>query len=367
MAALTTLEFMEGFDHLGSADYGVKWNTIVINPTIQAPRPNSTGTNPKSALVTGAIAKTLTPAANNSIVVGVAYRDADTSTSCMVLDVRGSAQPLLQVQRDAITGLWTVTIGGVSYQSTDPLQAYQQGNWIYIEVAAHFVAAAGGKFTMRIGGQVVTGLQRTGITTTTGGVSQLDTVRLQPGSHAASYDDFFVKTGSAGFNDIVYPTANYDFFGDARIETKFPEADSGVAGHDQWAIGGTTPAATRWQSCNDQPMTLATGDVTTVETSTNNNIQAFNMQDLVAVPVVIHGVQLNVIVRKQDPGVTHTLSNLIHKIGTGDTVLTAQNIQDTYQANRTMHPLNPDAVAWTAAHLSGTGSGNFQFGGKLIS
>lgn len=108
-------------------------------------------------------------------------------------------------------------------------------------------------------------------------------------------DDLYVFNGSG--------TTNNDFIGDVRVEYKKP---NGAGNSSMSVIGGTAPAATRWQSVDDGQ---ADGTATYVSLLADNDKDSYTHEDITYDGAVVYGVQGVIAVRKDDSGlaaVRHT-------------------------------------------------------------
>lgn len=105
-----------------------------------------------------------------------------------------------------------------------------------------------------------------------------------------SIDDLYVLNTSGSTNN--------DFLGDVRVDYKKP---NGVGNSSMSVIGGTTPAATRWQSVDDQE---ADGTATYVTFEADDDADSYQHEDILYDSAVVFAVQGVAAVRKDDSGLS---------------------------------------------------------------
>lgn len=127
----------------------------------------------------------------------------------------------------------------------------------------------------------------------------------------ASFTQFYIGGGGisggfegwAGHIDDLYVlntsgATNNDFLGDVRVDYKKPD---GVGNSSMSVIGGTTPAATRWQSVDDDQ---ADGTATYVSFLADNDADSYTHENINYDSAVVYGVQGVAAVRKDDSGLS---------------------------------------------------------------
>lgn len=144
---------------------------------------------------------------------------------------------------------------------------------------------------VRVNGVVV--INYTGGSTIQNGMpSTFTQFNIGGGSNSAGWtghcDDLYVfNTGG---------TTNNDFIGDVRVDYKKP---NGVGNSSMSVIGGTVPAATRWQSVDEQE---ADGTTTFVSLENDNDADSYQHEDILYDSATVYGVQGVAAVRKDDSG-----------------------------------------------------------------
>jgi len=131
-----------------------------------------------------------------------------------------------------------------NYLGSSKVGAYQEDQWFHVEAKVH-IASSGGTVEVRV--NTVPVIQLTGANTQGSTISTCDSAFI--GVHqtalnvaaSAAIDDFF-------FNDTAGTTMN-DWCGNLRSKGQFVIANGAT---DNFTIGGSSPAATNWQSVLNQ-------------------------------------------------------------------------------------------------------------------
>lgn len=164
---------------------------------------------------------------------------------------------------------------------------------------------------------------------------------------------YFSFGGSGGdtYLDDVYCADSGSLLGDVRIVTLYPSADGY---HTDWSLGsGSVHSA-----LVDDPTSTDDTDDNYIYTSTLNEIDTFEFQDLPA--GTIHATQLCITARKTDAvsrGIKH-----VYRISSSDYLgSTERLLGTTYTAPSEIRETSPaTSVAWTQSEINGA-----QFGVKL--
>lgn len=123
-------------------------------------------------------------------------------------------------------------------------------------------------------------------------------------THGGSFGEYAaVGSGWAGrVDDLVIlntsGSTNNDFLGDVRVDYCKPD---GPGNSSQSVIIGTNPAATRWQSVDDQTPDDA---ITGVEFAAEGEKDLYTHEDLPYPDAAVYGVQGVIYARKQDAGLS---------------------------------------------------------------
>jgi hypothetical protein len=282
------------------------------------------------------------PGTPGTIIVGGAYYFRGAQVRMMLSDVSNTTQ--MYLYHDSNTSLlsvrnWAGTILG-SY--TVLLNA-----WNYIEFKIVLSTSTTGSFTTQINGVNIPALTFTGIktsnTTTAAGILQFSG---DSGGDNYNFADVYV-------NDTTGSTNN-SFMGDIKQLTGRP---IGAGLNTNWAIGGTSPAATNWQSVNDAQPNY---DVTYVDDLTPGDIDLYPM----SVPSGLNtfeSLTVYSMVRKDDAG-TRQVAVCISN-GTTVFVGPTYTIGTTYSYIQGTWDSNPfTSAAWIVADAS-----TLQIGIKVIS
>lgn len=260
------------------------------------------------------------------------------------------------------TALRTMTIqrGGTTLFTTTV--SYGVGRWHYLEIAM-FISSTVGWIEARLdsasaGGYYgSTGTNRaTANGNTQGGtLAGVRFVNVGGNNIGANqpwdlrFTDLVIMNGAA--TDAAQP--NNDFLGDIRV-VGLPT--SGVGAHTDFAIGGTVPQATNWQSVNRSPVP---GDASFVTANAVNNQDTYALTDLPAGTLAVYALSVGVITRKTDAGVRNVTPLLRWAAGGPlDVPMGAgAGLQTTYGYIGSIQGVRPDNAAWTPADINALEAG----------
>lgn len=288
----------------------------------------------------GLLIRAVAPADGKSLYWGAAIQQVDTGrTPLLVAFVHG-----VTVQAYALLGNDTkVRVyrgnGTLLATGTHPIGSNQ---WAYIEVYCK-VDPAAGAIEVKIAGAVDIPL--------TGGLNTSN-------DGAAAADGFLLGAGGVSGGRIVWDDLyvnDAQFEGDQHVFCLNPNG----AGFDtHWAIGGSAPAATNWDSVQETP---EDDDVTYVSSATAGDIDTYALTDITSLAGSVLYVAVNVVSRKDDAG-ARTIAAVVRP-SIVDQLGAAFGVLDQYADAQTVFELNPDnAAPWTLADVNGA-----QAGVKLVS
>jgi hypothetical protein len=230
--------------------------------------------------------------------------------------------------------------GGILLGSSD-LGAYYYDKWFYLEVFCK-MGQTDGEVEVRI--NTVTVISLVNVDTCYSANVQFDCVGFgAPGSigNTGSWrnqwmiDDLYFCDPAGSINN--------GFLGNVRVMCQLPVSDGSVI---DFAIGGSAPAATNWQSV----LTTALNDTKYVASSTIGDKDLYNVQAIINSPLV-HGVQVK-IAAKMDDATQRGLAAVIKSGGVEVDGIT-HYINQSYSFYRTIHELDPaTGVGWTGAAVN---------------
>lgn len=349
------LRFVDGFDHYTSNDFTLptKWsyNTFngnfgnaIVNATYSR---NQTGSG---VLVPAGCLQGKIIDAQTTWVVGFAFKFTGFGTNAS----NGGIFILFD-------GSWTSNQISILFNNDGSLSAYR-GNfatllgkttnvlftnvWNYLEFKT-VISATVGSITILVNG--TSWLTLTGINTssTGGGTADRFAIGNYTNGVSGNYDDLYVCDGTGSINN--------NFLGDVRVSYLSP---NGAGTTTQLGIGGTSPAATNWQSVSQ---TVEDGDITYVTSNTVGNEDTYALTDMPFVPATINGIQSVFMARKDDAG-NRAIARILRSGGAdyaGPTIA----LNNTYQFYTDIIQQDPATSAnWTA-----TGINALEAGSKVIS
>lgn len=346
-----SLLFMDGFDHYAVADMLLKWTNFPSNGNTAAFTTGRFGTAQAAVFNNNlTFVGKLLSAPQSTLICGFAFK-INSLSNTTILGFYSSSdsgyQVTLNLNSSGQLGLYNnggTLIGSLSSGVVTP------NTWCYIEVKITFSASnASNTCIVRVNGANVINIPAGNVVRSFSS-NTADTVRIGLFANifgpTLNYDDLYVCNNSG--------TLNADFLGDSRIETLFP---NGAGNSTQFTIGGSSPAATNWQSVNE---TTENGDTTYVSSSTAGQIDEYAMTDLASTAYTIYGIQSIVVARKDDAG-TRTIAIMTRSGGT-DYTGSSQNIGTNYNQYSEIRETDPA----TSAAWNGTNVNALQVGFQLI-
>lgn len=238
------------------------------------------------------------------------------------------------------------TNGVVSVVAKTPSYSFYPARWFYLEIK-WTPSYTTGSLEIRV--NTVPVLSLPSVRTADGTVIAPATL---PGLDLLRYD--VARSGGSGTDannwcqDDMYlltqaGAQNNDYLGNVRAKYMAPV---GNASPLQWAIGGSSPAATNWQSVLNQ----ALNDTTYVYASTVGYQDLYQIDPNLNTPEVF-GVEVSGAYR-QDDATQRWVKNHIDSGGTGATG-TAHAINQSYTFYPDIYELNPNTgVAFTGAEVN---------------
>lgn len=247
------------------------------------------------------------------------------------------------------TGNIDLYVGNNVLTARTDAMSYTPGKWFYLEIK-WTPSLITGTFEVRINTVPVLTLpsiQTAYGTVVGGGASGFDTVEFWKSSisgalNSWAWDDlyFLDTTGSV----------NNDYLGNVRVKAQLPVSDYSV----QFAIGGTAPASTNWQSV----LNTALNDTKYVYTPTAGYKDLYDIDPILNTPLV-HGIEISGAYR-QDDATQRFIKNSIQSSGVNaEGVSRAINQSYTFYAD--IFETDPN----TGVSFTGTAANALKIGPKV--
>lgn len=181
-----------------------------------------------------------------------------------------------------------------------------EGVYHYIEFKFDLQTTAVGSISVRVDGVEVLSVSNvvTGGTFLGNATFLWDGVDFAAEGATVLYDDIYILDGTG--------STNIDFLGDSHVTAVLPQTDAVSAGtHSDWTPStGSDHGALVDENPSDD-------DTTYVSSASANEQDSFNYPNLSLVDPTIHGVQTNIVARKDDGG-TRTIRSLVRSGGSDD-------------------------------------------------
>lgn len=262
--------------------------------------------------------------------------------------VNNTSQILFKFQDNGIIGLYRGSGSGGYGESgatligrTD-IAAYQEDQWFYLEWGATIAAGTGGSCEARVNTKTVLDFPAINTDHTGRGLYDMVAMGNWYGGSAGgvpalnlAYDDFYMcdDTGSE----------NNTFLGNCRVMT---QQVAGNSTPQDFAIGGSAPAATAWQSLLNTNL----DDTKYIYDGTAGHESLFTVQAIVNSPAVF-GIQVSGAYRMDDA--TQRVVHNVIKSGATASEGADQYINQTYTYYRDIWETNPDTgVGFTGSELN---------------
>jgi hypothetical protein len=155
--------------------------------------------------------------------------------------------------------------------------------WIYLEVQVSFAPDNTGSVTVHVNGHET--INTHGVRTTGTANASANQFQIMSGNDLCGnsyFDDIYLNDGAVTAAD----PNNNGFLGDQQVFVRFPEAPGQLT---QWSIGGTSPAATNWQSVSEA---APDDDATYVTTDTVGAIDLYKTASLPSSAQQVTAVQI---------------------------------------------------------------------------
>lgn len=323
------LLFIDGFDHYATDDITKKWN--VNNGA------SIGNTSPRRAaskyIELGTPSEFIGKAFGNraTVVIGFAYY-ANSLTNDALLKFTFEGNVHLTVKSEP-TGRIRVYRGSTQIAES-VIDTLKVNSWQYIEVKVYIHDSTG---TVDVHVNGVSVISASGVDTKEYSVGQVNLIYL-----------YGCASTSTKIDDLYIDGAN--ILGDCRVDTLMP---NGAGNYTQW-----DPSAGANYQCVDDPGDI-NDDTDYCSTSTLNEIDTYNFENLTALGVTIHGLACNVCARKDDAS-TRKFKPLA-RVNGSDYEGTEVTLNDNYNVYQNIWDDNPDdAAAWEEADVNGA-----EFGAKL--
>jgi hypothetical protein len=347
------LRLVEGFDGLATGDlasiFSLGGSPAISSGTVRSGTGSlelSTGetasfVNPGGAQTTGlkgfAYRFSALPTAGAVIAVfGDGGTSATTNQVGLVLNLDGT----LSVVRNASNSLTLGAAPGGSVvilaTSTNTLLI---NTWYYIEWKVVFNNSTGTAH-VEVNGSATGWISATGLDTVFTANSSFTAFGIGAFEATAYVDDLYLADGAAG--------TVTDFLGDQKVQTEFAESDG--TDSDFTPLSGTDHFAMVDETAQD-------GDTTYNYADTPGQRDTFNFGAL-GVTGTVNGVQLDVVAKKSDAGVTRELE-LSTRVSATDYNGATQTLGTSYERKREIWEENPNTTnPWTVAEIDGAEFGH---------
>lgn len=270
------------------------------------------------------------------VLVGSAHQGA--GYLCFFDAVSGVTQFSVSWNTFGVLRAWQGEPGLSAQIGVSAVASYFYNEWFYLEVYANI--ANSGSFEVRV--NTVPVMNYALADTQASGIAGFDSVGFGLGStvygnHFESWllDDLYFCDGAGAVNNT--------FLGNVRVKSQLAV---GAGDHTGMTIGGSSPAATNWQSVLDTLL----GASKFVYSPTAGDYDLYTVDPIVNAPLV-HGVQVRGAYRQDDA--TQRVSRNLLKTG-GVLFEGADNyLNQSFSVHRDIWDLNPDTgLGWTAAQVN---------------
>lgn len=274
------------------------------------------------------------------------YPDMDTNNGALLGFFDGVSNGPQLTLLFAANGVIKVYRGDTSgaFLGSSIAGAYQNKEWFHIE-AKPVIATSGGTIEIRV--NTVPVVQITGANTQNTANAYFDSIFV--GGHIpvnftqvhCTFDDLFV-------NDTT-GTSNNNWSGNLRVKTQFMIANGAT---DNMTIGGTSPAATNWQSVLNQSL----DDTKYVYSATVGNLDLYTPDPNLNAPFV-RAVQVRAALRQDDA--TQRSAKMLLRIGATVYANAAEHFTNqTFTFYKARWDLSPaTSVSFTGAEVNGLQAG----------
>ncbi len=283
------------------------------------------------------------PGSPSTIIVGGAYNFRNSSVRTWIKDI--SNNPQLALTYNTGTSLLSIRdyndniIGSANY-------TLSPNTWHYIEIEVLIANTAVGTVTTNIDGVNIAALTLTGIKTsnTTNSAGRIQFL-CDSGTNEFYLADVYINDTSGSYNN--------GFLGDMKM---LPSRATANGDTNNFTIGGSSPAATNYQSINER---VPDYDVTYVSDATVGNIDLYQY----GTPSGIHSIQalqVSGFIKKDDATVRQV--QLVMKLSGVQYFSPTFTLSTSYQYYQWTQDVNPaTSLPWVVGDYSGV-----QFGIKVI-
>lgn len=236
--------------------------------------------------------------------------------------------------------------GGGTVIGTSKMNAFQEDEWFNAEIYCK-VANTGGQVQVRINTVIKVDIVSDDTQfTSVAGFDSLFMGEFVYGVFASNLSDFAYD--DVFFNDAS-GSANNTWSGNLRVKTQFVTANGA---HDDFSIGGTSPASTNWQSVLNQSL----DDTKYVFSATPTNYDLYQLDPNLNAPIV-RAVQVRMGLRQDDA--TQRSAKAIIRLGSTVYEDDVQHFTNqTYTFYKGIWDLNPaTAVSFTGAEVNAMQAG----------
>lgn len=323
-----TLLFCDSFDHYATADILNKWTAFESSGTGQAIGSGNgrrSGNAWTSSNTLRGLLKAVAGSPSTLIVGGAFYLPSLPSTVAILglwegatihVQLRVKADGAVEVTRNT-TVLGTSSAGVIS-----------AATYVYVELKAT-INDSTGSYEVRVNGANV--LSGTGADTRNGGTGVITQVNVNAAIANIRVDDFYICNTSG--------SANNDFLGDVRVDAYLPNGN----GNSSQMTGSDADSTDNYLLVDDS---APDGDSTYVQSSTAGHKDTYTFADMSHTPSTIHGVQVNMIAKKDDAG-ARSIASVVRSGGT-DTDGTTQALSTSYLDYMQIIEQDPNtSAAWT--------------------
>lgn len=240
--------------------------------------------------------------------------------------------------------------GSGTLLATSSPGAYYESAWFYLEVKAKIHQSAG-SVEVRLNTETIISLVDTD--TCAGTTPSFNMVGLMENPGAPNGTGLSILYDDLYYTDLM-GSVNNGFLGNVRVKTQFAV---GNGDNIDFLIGGSSPAATNWQSVSN----LAMDDTKFVYSPTIGDFDLYDMNPTINAPYV-HAIQVRSCMRQDDA--TQRIGHNIIKTPSGTIVEGDDHyLNQSFSLYRDIFETNPD----TSTFFTGTEANGTQAGPKVDS
>lgn len=333
--------FIDGFDYYSTSDIVRKWTSkttsVVIDTGVKR-----TGSGSLKIPSSNNVALTLDNQA--SWVMGFALRLASLGTSSKRWFIQFIDDSTVQCSLTLNSNGTLEIVRGTSTAVTDGVSSLSLSTdtWYYVEVKVTIADSIGaGTCVVKVNGATwITVATGQDLKSTANATANKIGIVLSTFSPSTSYyDDLYIFDGTGSENN--------DFAGDVSVVTQLPNAN----GSTNDFLGSDADSVDNYLHVDE---TDTDDDTSFVGSSTNNQIDLYEVDDLAVTPSAIHAVQINNVVKKDEAG-SRAMRSVVRPVTTNLFGSVQSPSNGSYSNEITIYDLNPElSVAWTESTFNAT-------------